>query len=267
MIDLHSHILPGVDDGSPDMETTLAMARMAVDDGIQIMACTPHFMPGLYHNNAADIKQRVLALNEILITHNIDLPMVAGGDIHIRPDFIECLRKKTVLCLHDSRYVLFEPPHVMMPLRLEELLLNIQGAGYVPIVTHPERLAWIEQHYPAIERMVEAGAWMQVTSGSLTGRFGRRPQYWAQRMLQDGLVHVMASDAHNLGSRPPKMAKAFDIAAQELGVEEARNLVLARPHAVLTNMPVERVVLLPAGHKHAGKPQRTPLKFFAGVTR
>jgi protein-tyrosine phosphatase len=184
MIDLHSHILPGVDDGSPDLETTLDMARMAVDDGIQIMACTPHFMPGLYHNNAADVEQRVLALNEILITHNIDLPLVAGGDIHIRPDFISCLRQKTILPIHGSRYVLFEPPHVMMPLRLEELLFNIQVAGYVPIVTHPERLAWIEQHYPAIERIVETGAWMQITAGSLTGRFGQRPQYWAQRMCK-----------------------------------------------------------------------------------
>jgi protein-tyrosine phosphatase len=249
MIDLHSHILPGVDDGSPDLETSLAMARMAVDDGIQIMACTPHFMPGLYNNEVLDIKKRVLTLNKILAENNIDLPLVAGGDIHIRPDFVSCLKQNRVLCVHDTRYVLFEPPHVMKPMRLEELLFEIQMAGYVPIVTHPERLAWIEQHYPAIGRMVEGGAWMQITAGSLTGRFGKRPQYWAQRMLQDGHVHIMATDAHNLGSRPPKMAKAYGLAESEVGKDEARNLVLARPHAVLTNMPVERVVPLPVRKK------------------
>jgi protein-tyrosine phosphatase len=267
MIDLHSHILPGVDDGSPNIETSLDMARMAVDEGIEIMACTPHFMPGLYHNNVADIQQRVLALNEILISNNIDLPLVCGGDVHIRPDFIECLQEGSVPCINNSRYVLFEPPHVMMPLRLETLLFNIQIAGYVPIITHPERLAWIEQHYPAIERMVEAGAWMQITAGSLTGRFGHRPQYWAQRMLQDGLVHIMATDAHNLGSRPPKLAKAFEMACNEIGVTEARNLVLTRPHAVLTDVPVERVVLLPARRKPEMRPAQKWRGLFAGALR
>ena len=125
MIDLHSHILPGVDDGAIDLEQALSIARMARDDGIEVMACTPHFMPGLYDNQAADIRVRVAALNQCLIEEDIDLALVVGGDAHVRPDFIECLRKNEILRVHDSRYVLFEPSHVTMPPRLEDLLFNI----------------------------------------------------------------------------------------------------------------------------------------------
>ena len=145
MIDLHSHILPGVDDGARDLADALEIGRMAVDNGIQVMACTPHFMPGVYDNESNDIRRRVENLNGEFIAAGIDLALVEGSDAHVRPDFVQCLRDKSLLTLDGSRYVLFEPPHNIMPPRLAELLHNIQMAGYVPILTHPERLRWIEQ--------------------------------------------------------------------------------------------------------------------------
>jgi protein-tyrosine phosphatase len=249
MIDLHSHILPGVDDGSPDLETSLTMARMAVMDGIKVMACTPHFMPGLYDNDAADIRRRVAALNQILVAKDINLSLVVGADAHIRPDFIDGLRNNKILRLHDSRYVLFEPSHSTMPPRIGDLLFNILMAGFVPILTHPERFSWIEQHYGMIERMVNDGVWMQATAGSLTGKFGQRAQYWAQRMLAEGRVHILATDAHNLRSRSPLLSDAFAVAAREVGLDEARNLVISRPRSVLLNHAVKDVVPLPAQPK------------------
>jgi protein-tyrosine phosphatase len=244
LIDLHSHILPGVDDGAPDMATSLEMARLAVADGIEVMACTPHFMPGLYDNSAVDIRRRVAALNQKLIEEDIELALVVGGDAHIRPDFLDCLRADTILRIHDTRYILFEPSHVTMPPRLDELLFNILMAGYVPILTHPERFRWIEGNYPVFQKLVEAGVWMQITAGSLTGHFGKRPRYWAQKMLAEGLIHIIATDAHNTTTRPPIMAGGFDVATQELGLDEARHLVLTRPKAVLDDMPPESVVPL-----------------------
>jgi protein-tyrosine phosphatase len=239
MIDMHSHILPGVDDGAPDLETALAMARMAVDDGIQVMAATPHFMPGLYDNEANDIRSRVARFNQQLGDEGIALHVVVGCDAHIRPDFLTCLRDDTLLRLNDSRYVLFEPSHMTLPARMEDLLFNVQMAGYVPILTHPERFKWIEQHYDVFQRLAQSGVWMQITCGSLTGRFGSRPKYWAERMLAEGIVHILATDAHNTTSRPPSMASAFAKAQSEVGLDEANNLVLIRPVNILDNQPAE----------------------------
>jgi protein-tyrosine phosphatase len=233
LIDLHSHILPAVDDGAATLEASLAIARMAVADGIEVMACTPHFMPGLYDNEASDIRGRVGNLNQVLADEGIPLALVTGSDAHIRPDFLQCLRDGRLLTLHDSRYVLFEPPHNIMPPRLEDLLFNISVSGYVPILTHPERLKWIEQSYASFQGMAKAGVWMQITSGSLTGRFGKRPQYWAQRMLSEGIVSILATDAHNVSSRPPLLSEGFEIAVSELGQEQAEHLVFTRPLGVL----------------------------------
>lgn len=240
MIDLHSHILPGVDDGAPDLAASLAMARMAVADGIKVMACTPHFIPGMYDNEASDIRRRVTDLRQRLAEANIDLALVVGSDAHIRPDFLACLRDGRLLCLNDSRYVLFEPLHDIVPQRLEDLLFNIVAAGYVPLLTHPERLKWIESHFAIVERLVNIGVWMQITGGSLTGRFGSRPQYWAEKMLASGMVRIIASDAHNVSSRPPILSDAFAIAEAEVGLDEAKNLVLIRPVNILDNEPADQ---------------------------
>ncbi len=258
MIDLHSHILPGVDDGAPNLEVSLEMARMAVDDGIQVMACTPHFMPGMYDNTAPDICARVAQLQAELEARGIPLHLVTGCDAHIRPDFLDCLRNNQILRLNDSRYVLFEPPHNIPPQRLEDLLFNILVAGYVPVLTHPERLKWIEQGFEVFERLFRQGVWMQITAGSLTGRFGKRPQYWAERMMAEGMIHILATDAHNLRSRPPIMSKAFEIAEAELGLDEAKNLVLGRPALILDDLPADQAPP-PVGAK-ATKPARSLLK-------
>lgn len=247
MIDLHSHILPNVDDGAPDLVTALEMARMAVDDGVEVMACTPHFMPGLYDNEAADIRSRVAALNDRLRDEGIELALVTGCDAHVRPDFLACLRNGHILTLHESRYILFEPPHNILPQRLDDLLFNIVAGGYVPILTHPERLEWIEPNFGMISQYVRMGVWMQVTAGSLTGDFGRRAQYWAQKLLAEGLVHIIASDAHNTSSRPPGLSKAFRIASEEVGLDEAHQLVLLRPEKILENSPVDAVAATRVG--------------------
>jgi protein-tyrosine phosphatase len=235
LIDLHSHILPGVDDGARDLADALDIGRLAVDNGIQVMACTPHFMPGVYDNESNDIRARVEHLNQELLSAGIDLALVEGSDAHVRPDFVQCLRDRTILTLHSSRYVLFEPPHNIMPPRLADLLHNIQMAGFVPILTHPERLRWIEQDYDFFVAAAQSGVWMQITAGSLTGRFGKRPQYWGMRMLSEGLVSILATDAHNTRSRPPLLAEGREIAIAEVGLDEATQLVVTRPGLVLEN--------------------------------
>jgi protein-tyrosine phosphatase len=125
------------------------------------------------------------------------------------------------------------------------------AAGYVPVITHPERLTWIEDRYAVFPRLARAGAWIQITAGSVTGRFGRRPRYWAERMLDAGIVHILATDAHHVDRRPPLLAEAREAAAKRLGAEEATHLVMTRPRCILDNRAPGTVPDLPAARTSA----------------
>lgn len=235
MIDLHCHLLPGIDDGAKDIEMSLAMARMAAADGITTTACTPHILPGVYNNTGPEILLATARLREAVVQAGIPLRLVAGADVHVAPDLGSRLRDGRALTLSGTRYLLLEPPHHLVPPRMEDHIFGLRTAGFVPIITHPERLSWIEGNYDLMRRLVYGGNLMQLTAGSLLGRFGRRPRYWAERMLDDGLCHVLATDAHNTAQRVPVLSEARELVARRLGAEEATNMVITRPMAILNN--------------------------------
>ena len=257
MIDLHCHLLPGIDDGPTTLEVSLAMARCAVDDGITFTACTPHIYPGLYENNRAGIEAAVAALRTALAEAGIPLQLGTGADTHLAPDLAGGIRDGRVPTINGSRYLLLEPPHHVAPPRFTEEVFSLMAAGIVPVITHPERLSWIESHYSVFADLVKQGAWMQLTAGSLTGRFGRRPKYWAERMLDEGLVHILATDSHHIDKRPPLLAEGREAAAKRLGEEEARRLVLDRPQAILDDRPAAEVPPPPAAPSPARGPEKT----------
>jgi len=237
VIDLHCHILPGIDDGAPDLSVALAMARCAVADGIEVSACTPHIYPGLYENNKTDIEAAVLEFQGHLDAEGIPLRLVVGADTHLTPTLVRDLGAGLIPTLGASRYFLLEPPHHVAPPRFEESVFQLLAAGYVPVITHPERLSWIESHYEIFVRVSNSGAWMQLTAGSLTDRFGRRPRYWADRMLDEGLVDILATDSHHIHKRPPLLAEGRDAAARRVGSEEANHMVNTRPRGILADAP------------------------------
>jgi protein-tyrosine phosphatase len=239
-------MLPGIDDGSPDEATSLAMARLAVADGIRTTACTPHIYPGLYENNASGIRARVATLQAKLKSEGIALRLTFGADAYLTPELLDRLRRDTAPTLHGSRYFLLEPPHHVAPPRFEESVFNFLATNYVPVITHPERLTWIDQHYDVFERLAHRGAWMQITSGSVTGRFGKRARYWGERMLAEGLVHLLATDAHGTGRRAPLLAEGQHAAEKWVGKEEAHRLVYERPQAILDDAPPGKVMPIPA---------------------
>jgi protein-tyrosine phosphatase len=243
VIDLHCHILPGIDDGASDLSVSRAMAKASVEQGVRVLACTPHILPGLYHNSGPGIRLAVQQLQEGLDQEGIALRLVTGADVHMTPNFIAGLRSGQLLTIADSRYVLVEPPHHTAPPQLEDFFFNLVVAGYVPILTHPERLSWVPSRYEVIKRLVQTGVWMQVTAGSFAGAFGRNALYWAQRMLDEGCVHLIATDAHDAERRPPDLAAGRELVAKRVGPEEAQRLVLTRPMGILkdenpSNLPV-----------------------------
>ena len=246
MIDLHSHILPGIDDGSRSLAMSLEMARMAVADGIEVMACTPHIYPGLYMNDAAGIRAARDALQRSLEEAGIPLKLTTGADVHLVPGLLEGLREGRVPSLHDTRYLLLEPPHHVAPPHFAQSVFNLVAAGYTPVITHPERLTWVEDHYPVFAELTRQGCWMQVTAGSLTGVFGPRAKYWGERFVGEGLTHILASDAHSSGRRSPVMSEARQVAERLLGKDEAAQLVVGRQRKILENALPSSVAPLPA---------------------
>ncbi len=256
MIDLHCHLLPGIDDGSPDEATSFEMARIAVADGITFTACTPHIYPGLYENNTRSIRERVTALQVRLDAEGIPLRLTSGADAHLTPELLARLRAQTAPTLNGGRYFLLEPPHHVAPPHFEEAVFNFVVSGYVPVITHPERLTWVAEHYEAFKRMAQNGVWMQITSGSLTGRFGKGAKYWGEKMLDDGLVHILATDAHTTRRRAPLLAEGRQAAQKYVGKEEADRLVYERPRAILDDVAPAKVRPIPALLADDQKPSR-----------
>ena len=242
MIDLHCHMLPGIDDGAPDLATALEMARIAKADGITTTACTPHIYPGLYENEASGIARAVSRLRREVSDAGIELDLTYGADIQLVPELLDGLRRGTHPTLHQSRYFLFEPPHHTVPARFEESIFDTLAAGYVPVITHPERLTWLDdEHYDWFVQAAKDGAWIQVTAGALTGRFGRQARYWGERMLDDGVVHILATDSHDPRHRPPVLSEGLTAASKFVGEAEANRLVTERPRAILEDADPTRV--------------------------
>ena len=252
MIDLHTHILPGIDDGARDLETSLEMARIAVQDGTTVMACTPHIYPGLYMNDSAGIHAARDRLQAALDTYRIPLRLVVGADAHLVPELLEGLKSGRVPTLAGSRYFLLEPSHHVAPPQFEDSVFQIMAAGFTPVITHPERLVWIEDHYATFVTLAQRGAWLQLTAGAIVGKFGKRARYWSERLLDDGVVHIVASDAHTVTVRSPRMSDAIPLLQRSVGAEECDRLLLGRPQAILGNTAPEEVPVPPGladGHR------------------
>jgi len=235
MIDLHSHILSGLDDGAPDIAVSVEMARMAVADGITHMACTPHIFPGKYPNSSATILPAMHALQAVLDAQEIPLKLVCGADVHVAPDLVERLTGGEIPTLNNSRYFLLEPPHEVLPPKLEDLVVRLLEAGFVPVVTHPERLLWAGRHFDVIRRLADLGCLLQLTGGSILGGFGPSAKTLAERILKEGQAGFFASDAHGSSWRKPLLAKAFETVAGQVGEQEAEQLFRQRPAAILAD--------------------------------
>jgi len=234
VIDLHTHILPALDDGARTLDESLAMIRIAVADGITSLAATPHDT-GSAPDYPSQVKARVAQVQAALQERGIDLQLVVGSELHGVPDLVARLRTGRALTLGSSRYFLLEFPLTDLPIHAAQLVFEAQVAGFTPIVAHPARTAAIQHDPNQLYDLVERGALAQITSGSLTGVFGPRIQATARVLVEHNLVHLIASDAHGTGYRAPRLSEAVQVAGQIVGEEIARAMVTTRPQAILSN--------------------------------
>lgn len=231
-VDIHCHLVPGIDDGSGSWDQSLAMARIAVADGIGTIVVTPHQLGNFSHNDGPQIRKRTAELQRFLDEHQVPLRVLPGADVRIEAGMIEKLRRGEVLSLADrGKHVLLELPHEMY-FPLEDVLESLHRANMVGILSHPERNQGILKQPQLIEPLVARGCLMQVTCGSLMGTFGPACQEMSEWLLEHGLVHFLATDAHGHNSRRPLMRRACERAAELIGQDTALDLCIHHPLAV-----------------------------------
>lgn len=207
MIDLHSHILPGLDDGVESIAAAIELALAAVEDGVTVMAATPHVRDD-YPTSAEQMERELARLRDVLATEKVSLEVVRGGEIALdhlpRLDEGELRR----FALGDSRALLLEFPYYGWPINLEQAVFELRLQGLRPVLAHPERNAEVQADPNRLEQVVNAGALVQLTAASVDGRIGRAPQSAARRLLELELAHLIASDAHAPSLREVGMGKA-----------------------------------------------------------
>ena len=237
-VDIHCHLLPGIDDGAKSLEETLAMASIAVADGIETIIVTPHQLGSFVHNDGNSVRAKTSQLQQYFTAHQIPLRVLPGADVRIEEGMIEKLQRGDVLTLADrGKHLLLELPHELY-FPLEPVLQAIRRLGICGILSHPERNLGLLKQPHLLAPLVEQGCLMQVTAGSLLGTFGKPSQDLAEWMLRERLVHFLATDAHSSKSRRPLMARAYERATELIGSEAASLLCRQNPAAVAAGRDV-----------------------------
>ncbi|MGP4074860.1 tyrosine-protein phosphatase [Halobacillus sp. K22] len=220
MIDIHSHILPGVDDGAQTMEESMDMAKAAVEDGIDTIIATPHHMNGTYNNYKNDILIQVSELNRQLSERGMELKVLPGQETRIHGEMLEGIQSEEVLSLNvDTKFVFVEFPPDSVPRYTSKLLFDLQVEGYHPIIVHPERNKHIMEHPDTLYTLVKNGAFVQLTAGSVCGHFGKKIKKFSHQLIGANLAHLIASDAHNTSSRGFCMTEAYSEVRKEFGLD------------------------------------------------
>jgi len=217
MIDLHSHILPGVDDGARDLSESVNMAKKAVEQGIHTIVATPHHLNNRYENPKQTIIDRVRELNKALLEEKIDLNVLPGQETRIYGEMVEGYEIGEILPIDNTQYVLVEFSSSHVPRYTEKLFYDLQTKGLVPVIVHPERNQEIIERPDVLYKLVEKGALTQVTAASICGDFGKKIKNFSMQLIEANLTHFIASDAHNTVNRTFKMREAFDIVQNKYG--------------------------------------------------
>ena len=233
-IDLHCHMLPGIDDGSKSMVQSLAMARIAVEDGIRVTVLTPHHLNGVYSNPAAKVHQAVIDLREALFEAGIGLKVLPGSELHLVPELPDELAAGRAMTLANlGKAVLVELPVHTVPMGAEFILEQIMTQGLLPVIAHPERNSQLRQNPDMLADWISMGCLGQITAQSCSGLFGPQVRDSAEHMIRRGLIHIIASDAHRDRRRIPRISEGREQVAEWTNEDTARLLAETYPENLI----------------------------------
>jgi len=236
LVDIHSHVIYGVDDGARTLEDSLALVRMAAESGTTDLVATPHANPTYpYHREL--LKDR---LEQIRKGAGGSIRLYLGCDFYLSYDNIQdAIANPSKYTINEQNYLLVEFSDMLVFRNTGEIFERLQDAGMTPIITHPERNALIRQRLDDLQSWVENGAYVQITAQSLLGTFGRQAREFCGTLLDRNLVHFIASDAHDVERRPPKLDGAYALLKKQYGDSFAETLCVTNPAAVLTGQALE----------------------------
>ncbi|GED93376.1 exopolysaccharide biosynthesis protein [Lentilactobacillus buchneri subsp. silagei] len=218
MIDLHCHLLPGVDDGSKSMDISLKLANDAVRDGIDYALLTPHHMNGVYLNHKKAVIQQTQEFQVELDRHKISLKVFPGQEVRINGDLLTALDQDDILFADEGgQYLMLEFPNDDIPNYTSNMIYELMQRGIIPVIVHPERNTKIMKQPDILYDLLNKGCLSQITAGSYVGIFGHKVQKFSKQLIQSGQVYIFASDAHNLPNRKYEMTNAFAKLGNEFG--------------------------------------------------
>lgn len=238
MIDIHSHILPFVDDGSKDMEMSLKIAKLYVDNGYDKVIATPHYIEGVKYKSSDDIKIGLESLKKELARTGIPLEIYLGNEIYIQPSIIKEINDNRALTLNDSRYILIEFPMNEIPIYVEELIYELSLKGYVLIIAHPERYSRITEDPNILYRYIQMGALTQINLPSIGGFYGPKVKNTVEILLKHNMVHFVGTDTHSDRNRSPKVNDSLNILFDMVDEDYFEQLIVTNAEMVLQNKQI-----------------------------
>lgn len=235
MIDIHHHLLFGLDDGPKTMDVSLAMAEMSIANGVTHLVATPHASDQFQFDPVRNQERLAMLASEL----GGRITLALGSDFHLTYENIEdAIAHTGKYSIHGKNYLLVEFSNSYIPSNITDVFFRMSLAGLIPIITHPERNPVILRNPERLAEWIRAGCYVQVTAASLTGRFGKTAERMSLNLLRQNWVHFLATDAHDVTSRPPRLRDAFDWVASEFGVETAERLCIHNPRAAFFGEPM-----------------------------
>lgn len=263
MVDIHCHILPGIDDGPVSLNEALDMCRAAAADGLKKIVATPHFRPGTYEFTGRKVLDSISLLEAALRDESIGLRILPGAEIAVSPEMPAYLKSHHLTINNTGRYFLAELPLMSALPNWDVFLLSMLPLGFIPIIAHPERNDWFMNHPGALASVVDRGILVQITAMSVVGGFGLEVRDFSAFLLRHDLVHVIASDAHSADFRRPILSEAAALAAELVGQETAEALVMSSPEAIIAGKDIK----VPGPAEHGPSAKGRSRKWFGRLFR
>lgn len=215
MIDIHCHILPCIDDGSKDIEMSLEMLKIAEEDGINKIIATPHFYRGYFENDYKEVLKKIEELNTVAKEKNIGVEILPGQEIFLDNYTLQYYKDGIVKGLNDTNYMLIEFSPNTLPSNAIDIIYELKLKGIKPIIAHPERYSYVIDDITLLNRFIEENCFFQLSSGSITGVFGKKIQKTSMQLIKHGICDFVASDAHSTRRRSPKIKESLEILKKE----------------------------------------------------
>jgi len=226
LVDIHCHVLPGIDDGPADWDNSMDMLRVAERNGINTIVSTPHWIYGTsWQADVGTIKDKIERLNELMSGQDISISVLSGMEIGITGNLIQLLEDGKILPLAESKYILIEIPFISLPCGMEKMIFEIVSAGFVPVLAHPERNRDFQENPHIMEDFIERGALTQITAGSLCGDWGDYAKQCSIEFARKGYVFAVASDGHSAVLRPPDIMRGLRVLEEIVGKDNVSEIV------------------------------------------